>query len=152
MIRFFPNATRTLVLALSREEVAIRMEMLSVVRPDAPHLHRPLTGVVKEGYFQVTVRAKRLNGFAPVVAGKMEETSAGCLIFLEYSLLPSTRFYLTFWTLIIVLSGAAAAFHYGDLRVGLASLGILVLIHGIAWANFNLHFKALHDTLLKALE
>ena len=109
-------------------------------------------GRVGEDHFQLALRARRLNGFVPIATGKIEKTSSGCLIFLTYTLMPSTRFYLLFCSLIIMLCGALAAFVYKDVFLCLVATGAVVLIHVIAWANFKLHRKPLHNQLLEVLE
>jgi len=126
--------------------------MVACIEEDAPQRYKPLMGWVKDRHFQVALRARRPNGFSPVATGRIENTSSGCLVFLDYQLMPSTRFYLSLWSLIALLSGIITAFHYKNLLLCLAALGILAFINGTAWANFHLHLKVLHNTLLKAME
>ena len=152
MINPFPQKSKTLVLAHSHDDVVRRLAKVALIEEGAPQRYRPLMGWVKDDHFQVALRARRPNGFSPIATGRIEGTSTGCLIFLNYQLLPSTRFYLAFWSLITVLSGVVAAIHYKNLLLGLASAGILTFINGTAWANFQLHLKVLHNTLLKAME
>jgi hypothetical protein len=109
-------------------------------------------GRVGEDHFQLTLRARRPNGFVPIATGKIEKTSSGCLIFLTYTLMPSTRFYLLFCGLIILLSGALAAFYYRNVLLGLGAIASVAIINLIAWANFKLHRKPLHNLLLDVLE
>ena len=109
-------------------------------------------GRISEDHFQVTLRARRPNGFVPVATGKIERTSNGCLIFLNYTLMPSTRFYLLFCSLIILLMGALTAFYSKNIWLCFLAIMSVLLIHLIAWANFKLHRKPLHDMLLQVLE
>lgn len=152
MINLFPQKSKTLVSALSQEGVVLRISMLASIQPDAPQLYRPLMGWIKEDHFRVALRARRPNAFSPVATGRIESTSNGCLIFLDFRLTPSTQFYLGFWSIIALLSGIITAVHFKNLSLCLASFGILAFINGTAWANFHLHVKALHNTLLKAME
>ena len=152
MINLFPQRSKTLVLAHSQVDVVRRLVKVARIEEDAPQRYKPLMGWVKEDHFQVSLRARRPNGFSPVATGRIEGTSTGCLVFLNYQLMPSTRFYLAFWSLIAVLWGLIMVFHYKSLLLGLASIGILAFINGTAWANFQLHLKVLHNTLLKAME
>ncbi|MBA4057556.1 MAG: hypothetical protein C0490_22775 [Marivirga sp.] len=66
--------------------------------------------------------------------------------------MPSTRFYLVFWSIIALFSGIITTFYYKNLLLALASFGVLAFINGTAWANFQLHLKVLHNTLLNAME
>src|SRR5688572_13595010 len=110
-----------------------------------------LAGWIKDDRFQLLIRQRRPNSFMPVAEGKIDPTSTGCLIFIRYRLMPITRMYLSLWTVIAFISGIFLAIYYTNILLGLASLGIIALIHGIAWANFKIHLKPLHDIIFKVL-
>jgi len=152
VINLTPQKTKTLVLPLTAHEVLIRLDVATNPPSKAPHKFTPLMGRVGEDRFQLALRARRPNGFVPIATGKIEKTSSGCLIFLTYTLMPSTRFYLLFCGLIILLSGALAAFYYKNVLFGLGAIASVAIINLIAWANFKLHRKPLHDLLLEVLE
>lgn len=152
MINLTPQKTKTLVLPLTAHEVLTRLDAATNPPDKAPHKFTPLMGHVDEDHFQLALRVRRPNGFVPIANGKIEKTSNGCLIFLTYSLMPSTRFYLLFCSLLILGSGAIAAFFYGNILLTLVAVGSVALIHTVAWANFKLHRKPLHNMLLEVLE
>jgi hypothetical protein len=152
VISLFPQKSITLVLPIPLKDVVMRLEKVAIRPQDVPQQYTPLMGWVKGEDFQVALSSRRPNGFAPVATGRIDQTSTGCLIFLNYRLLPSTRFYLAFWSLMTTFSGIAMAVYYKNFLLWLASFCVLVFINGTAWANFYLHLKTLHDTLLKALE
>ena len=131
------------------------LERLSEVTTDqVNYVGKPpkaLAGWIKEDRFQLIICQRRPNSFAPVVEGKIDPTSTGCLIFLEYRLMPMTRMYLVLWTIIALISGIVLAIYYANFILGLAALGIIALIHAIAWGNFNIHWKPLHDVIFKVL-
>ena len=139
-------------MAHRNDEVARRLLNLANIEEYAPQQYKPLMGWVKNDQFQVALRPRRPNGFSPIATGKIESTSNGSLVFLNYQLMPSTRFYLAFWSSIALLTGVITTLHYENLSLGLASLGILAFINGTAWANFHMHVKVLHNTLLTAME
>ena len=110
-----------------------------------------LAGWIKDDRFQLILRQRRPNSFMPMVEGRVDPTSTGCLIFLRYKLMPITRMYLVLWTIIALGSGLFLAIFYARFLISLASLGTVMLIHGIAWANFKIHHKPLRDVIFKVL-
>jgi hypothetical protein len=152
VINLTPQKTKTLVLPLTSHEVLFRLDVATNPPGKSPHKFTPLMGRVGEDRFQLALRARRPNGFVPIATGKIEKTSSGCLIFLTYTLMPSTRFYLLFFSLITLLCGAFAAFAYKNVLLCFAAAGVIGVIHVIAWANFKLHRKPLHNQLLEVLE
>ena len=152
MINLTPQKTKTLVVPLTAHEVLIRLDKATNPPDESPNKFTPLMGRVGEDRFQLALRARRPNGFVPIATGKIEKTSNGCLIFVNYTLMPSTRFYLLFCSLVIMLLGALTAFYSKNILLSLVALASVALIHLIAWANFKLHRKPLHNTLLEVLE
>ncbi|HZB13743.1 MAG TPA: hypothetical protein VE467_11965 [Chryseolinea sp.] len=152
MIELLPQKNETLIVAHDWDVV---LERLSEVTADQLNYEgkppKKLAGWIKDDRFQLLIRQRRPNSFAPVVEGKIDPTSAGCLIYLQYRLMPMTRMYLVLWTILAFISGIFLAIYYGNFMVGLASIGTIALIHGIAWGNFNIHWKPLHDVIFKVL-
>lgn len=152
MITLLPQASETLIVAHEWDVVLQRLTEVTsppvLRRGDAPGV---LAGWLKDDRFQLAIRQRRPNSFMPIVDGKIDPTSSGCLIFLDYKLMPITRMYLLLWTGIALISGIFLSIHYKNIMVGLISLGIIALIHGIAWANFRIHQRPLHDIIFKVL-
>ena len=63
-----------------------------------------------------------------------------------------TRLYLILWSAIALVSGVSLGFYYQNALLGVAALGIILLIHAIAWANFRVHQKPLHDIIFNVLQ
>ena len=152
MINLTPQKTKTLVVPLTAHEVLFRLDEATNPPSSSPNKFTPLMGRIGEDRFQLALRARRPNGFVPIATGRIERTSNGCLIFLTYALMPSTRFYLLFGSLVILLLGALTAFYSKNIFLCFASIASVALIHLIAWANFKLHRKPLHNVLLEVLE
>ncbi len=152
MINLLPEVSETLVIALEWDEVLRRLAEVTANRmADVGRPTKVLAGWVKDDRFQLIIRQRRPNSFAPMAEGKMDPTSTGCLIFLRYRLLPMTRVYLVLWTIIAVISGVVLTIYLNNIFISLASLGIIALIHGIAWANFQIHQKPLREIIFKVL-
>ena len=147
-----PEESETLVVAHHWDEVLLRINHIispQVISPgNQPQL---LTGWVKDDRFQLIIRQRRTNSFVPVVEGTIAPTSNGCVIFLRYRLMPFTRLYLLLWTVIALVSGGFIAIYSTNILIGLGTLAIIAVIHAVAWANFRIHMRPLHDIIFKVL-
>ena len=65
--------------------------------------------------------------------------------------MPITRMYLVLWTIIAFVSGIFLALYNDNFLLSLASIGIIAITHIIAWGNFKLHYRPLHDILFRVL-
>jgi hypothetical protein len=108
-------------------------------------------GWVKEKRFRIALRVFRVNHFLPLVIGQIEPTASGNILFVDYKLFPATRALLTLWTILLIFGCIAGAYQSKNVLYMLGGLGLVVLIHAIAWSNFNLQLKltreALHRTI-----
>ena len=152
MIILLPQESETLIVSHDWDVVLQRLERASTFDTIEGGKVPVLTGWVKEDRFQLMLRQRRPNGFMPIVEGRIDPTSAGCLLFLDYKLMPMTRMYLILWSVILLISGVLMSFYYRNFFVGLASGGIIVLMNAIAWANFKIHRKPLHEAIFRLLE
>jgi hypothetical protein len=151
VIKFLPEASETLVVA---HDWNVVIDRLNVARMQVDVLGGPtaiLAGWILNDRFQLMVSQRRPNSFMPVVDGKIDPTSNGCLIFLRYRLIPSTRIFLVAWTFIALVSGVILSVHHNSILFGLGSILVMAIIHGIAWGNFLIHRKTLHDIILTVL-
>lgn len=65
--------------------------------------------------------------------------------------MPFTRLYLLLWTVIALVSGGFMAIYSTNILIGLGTLAIIAVIHAVAWANFRIHMRPLHDIIFKVL-
>ena len=152
MINLLPQTSETLVVVHDWDVVLQRLSDITTPQlGDSRRSPKILAGWIKDDRFQLIVRQRRLNSFMPVVEGKIDPTSTGCLIFLKYRLMPMTRMYLVLWSAIALLSGIFMAVYYKNFLIAIGAAGIVTLIHAIAWANFKIHYKPLHEIIFKAL-
>ena len=152
MTPLLPQKKETLIVAHDWDVVLQRL--FDVTTDEVNYAGRTpkiLAGWIKDDRFQLLIRQRRMNSFMPVVEGKIDPTSTGCLIFLQYRLMPATRMYLILWTIITFVSGIFLSIYYLNILLGLASVGIIALIHVIAWANFKIHLRPLHDVIFEVL-
>jgi len=87
----------------------------------------------------------------PLVIGRMEESSAGCILLLHYILFPTTRILIQLWTLLVVLGSAMGGYSYHKPIMGLMGLGALILVYLIVWANFRIQLRLTRDAIQRVV-
>jgi hypothetical protein len=152
VISLLPSHNETLVLPLSAEEVFTRFS--EGTRNDLAAIQDKsilFSGWVKEDRFRISIKVNRPNNFLALIKGRIESTSSGSLVFLDYQLFPTTRLLVTFWLLFTLLFTAIVSFQFSSARYLLGGLTIAVSIYLITWSNFKIQRKIAHEILLKVL-
>lgn len=149
-----PNHYETFILTQSSLEVIKKIREVTTSRVLFQNLEGTqfrFIGWVKENRFRVSLKISRPNNYIPLVAGRIETTSSGCIVFVTYKLFPVTNMFLVFWSLFILLAGALAGYQYQSPLYLLGSLLLLGLVHWITWSNFKIQLKFTHKALLEVL-
>ncbi len=153
MISLLPSHDETLVLPLSAEEVFAKFS--SVTRNDLAAVQDKsilFSGWVKADRFRVSVKINRPNNFLALIKGRIESTSSGSLVFLEYQLFPTTRLLVTFWLLFTLLFTAIVSFQFSSYFYLFSGLAVGVGIYLITWSNFKIQRNIAREILLRILE
>lgn len=153
MINLLPSHDETLVLPLSAEEVFNRFSRIT--RNDLATVQDKsilFSGWVKEDRFRISLKVSRPNNFLALIKGRIESTSSGCLIFIDYQLFPTTKLFVSFWLFLTSLFAVAIGFQYSSYWFSLGGLAFAICIYLITWSNFNLQLNLARTALLKVLE
>ena len=150
MIRLLPYKKETLVVAHEWDTILYLLSN-ELQKPLKPGIPTSLSGWLKDDQFEVTLKVRRFNAFMPLIQGRIEPTTKGCILFLTYTMLPFNKFFLTFWTFFLLISGVLLII-YQDELLGNGLILMVFLIHAVAWSNFNLHLKTIRAIFLKTLE
>lgn len=102
VMNFFPTYSEILVSSLSCEEVARKIGAVTkkvdyldvAVKKEKWH---QFNGEVDTRHFRLSLIINNADSFLPLINGKIESTKNGCILFLRYSLFPSSVFFLAFW-------------------------------------------------------
>ncbi|MFD2201683.1 hypothetical protein [Shivajiella indica] len=105
---FFPSHSEVLVSALSKNEVEGRLEKVTKNINFLDIQERTASGYkfngsFEEDSFSISLLIEKGDSFLPLIKGRFETTPQGCILFLKYSLFPSSVFFLGFWSLITFL-------------------------------------------------
>lgn len=133
---------------ISKIDAATSSKLLLQTQHDPTYL---FTGWVREGRFRISLKINRPNNYLPLVIGNVEPTSNGCIIFLSYRLFPTTKMFLIFWNLFVLIVGITAGYRYQTLLYGVLGILLVVFIQWIAWSNFNLQLKKTRELLINIL-
>ena len=128
--------SETLVSALTKEEVLghlIRVTREVNFLDARTQLDSKIwfNGMIGQDRFRISKAVRRGDSFLPLMKGEVESTPRGCIIFVRYSLFPTTVLFLSFWS-VVLLSFAAYYFvglqniSYGSICVGLAVLNYIL--------------------------
>lgn len=138
------------MLTLSGEEVMQRLRAVTSL-----HLERDreiiFTGWVKDNRFKIAMRHKRPSSYNPLIAGRVESTSQGCILFTHYQLMPNLKMILLFWMMILMLGTIIVSFQYKSLWHLAGGFGFLAFITWIVWSNFRLQRKLVRKRLMEVL-
>lgn len=153
MISILPAYHETIVLPYAALETYRRLSNATSGKafrqPDENNYS--FNGWVMDERFRIALRVFRVNHFLPLIIGQIESTASGNILFVDYRLFPATRALLTLWTILLILGSVAGAYQSGNIYFLLGGLGLIVLIHAVAWSNFKLQLKltreALHRTI-----
>ena len=143
MIGLLPSISETMVLTLAAEEVAQRLK--NGVSDQI------FQGAVADTKFRINVRVIRPTQFQPVIKGRVEATSRGSILFLQYSLLPSTQVYLIFWSAVMLTASGFAAYAEGNVLWVGVGVAMAWVIRSIAYSNLKLQVAPARSRLLEQL-
>lgn len=153
-VTILPHFQETVISNQSSEYITTKIsaatssKLLLQPRHDPTHL---FTGWVRDGRFRISLKINRPNNYLPLVIGKVEPTSNGSIIFLSYRLFPTTKLFLIFWDLFILIVFIAVGYQYQSVLYGVVGVVLVAFIHWIAWSNFNLQLKETRELLINIL-
>lgn len=132
-----PAYPETLVLPYKANEIYDRLRAATsnkpFIQPDEKALH--FNGWVTPDRFRISRRIHRTNYYVPLITGKIESTSSGSLILLEYRLFPTTRYLMVLWTVLLPICTLVVSKNPWTFLISLAMVGLLYLV---VWFNFKM--------------
>ncbi|MGK7394991.1 MAG: hypothetical protein ACNS62_10475 [Candidatus Cyclobacteriaceae bacterium M3_2C_046] len=153
---FFPYKKETLV--LPHEAGQLENLLVRYVKPARQMSSPPLgsgksseaifNGCIAEGKFRISMIIKVPQNFLPLITGRIEATSRGCLVFLHYQLFYSTLLFIMMWSIICLMMALLFFLAYKIYLYGIIALIAGLINYGIALVNFNMYYKRSRLALL----
>lgn len=145
-MNIFPHHSEILVSSFSCEEVARKIASVTkkvnyLDYADYSVERYQFNGNVEKNHFRLSLTIKRADSFLPLINGKIEPTRTGCILFLKYTLFPSSMFFLAFWSAITLLTALFLALHQNEWLYASLSLLAGVANFAFAWMFFKAKLK-----------
>jgi hypothetical protein len=154
-----PFRSETLVSPLSKE--VVQSKLARVTRPTLEKGHKGgidvrlgqslFNGQVGEGTFSISRVLRKGDTFLPLLSGRVEATPRGSLIFLRYSMFPSARLFLLFWTLILLALAMAYSMGLQQVGKGLVCFALSGLNYGLALFFFHRQVRRSRELFLEVI-
>lgn len=153
MITLLPSYRETLVLARSGEDTYRRLLVSTsqkpFIQPDESELL--FTGWVRPDRLRVSLRNRRPSHFLPLVIGKLEVSSSGCILLLHYRLFPTVGLLIQLWSILIVIGTLMTGYSYRTYTPALFGVLLLLIMYLIAWSNFFLHLRPTREAIRRVV-
>ena len=137
-MKLFPNINQTIVLTGDCSKITNLLHNNTRQKGDGIREgDRLFRGIVNGNHFKISLDVRENMNFMPLIIGRFENTSNGCLLFLNYQLYWGTIVILGFWLVITVL---LAFFFYvvkREVLYGTIALAFGILNYSITMFNFN---------------
>lgn len=149
-----PNYQETFVLTQTQEVVTGKIKNTTTSKTllqNKESANYKFTGWIKGDRFRISLKITRPNNYIPLTIGRIDSTSSGCLVFVNYTLFPITKMFLIFWSLFLIIAGIIASYQYQSVLYGGVSFLLLSIIHWITWSNFKIQLKTMRHALLEIL-
>lgn len=145
-MNIFPTYSEVLVSPFSSEEVARKLQ---AVTKKVNYLEGPIilnkthqfNGQVDRKHFHLSLIINKPDSFLPLIKGKIEPVKSGCILFLRYSLFPSSAFFLAFWGIVTFLLAIFFILYENQWLYALLCLLAGVGNFVFAWSYFNTKLK-----------
>jgi hypothetical protein len=114
-MNWLPFGRETLVSALSKEELLERFAAVTrgTRAEGLPELRPLFYGKVGDHGFLLSRVIEKGDNFLPLIQGKVEATPRGSILYVRYQLFSTTRFFLWFWTgILMAVNYALAVFFF----------------------------------------
>ena len=151
-MNFIPFISETLVLEGECAETAERIDDNTRQRGDGiEEGNRHFRGTVDESGFNISLDIREHANFIPLISGKLENTSSGCLLFLNYQMLWGSKIMVGFWSLMAILFALFFLYIHNEPLYGWIALTIGVANYIITLWSFNRMVKRSRSQFLKVL-
>lgn len=97
-------------------------------------------GVIKPNTFIVSKKSGYYQPFVPLVIGKIDPTSSGCIVHLTFKLFNNTQFMLLFSSLFFFGFGVVKLLNDHITTSGIL-FGLCLINYAVAFSNFNVHVR-----------
>lgn len=144
-MNIFPHHSEILVSSFSCKEVVRKIASVTkrldyLDYREYSIMGYQFNGKIDESRFRLSLVIRRADSFLPLIRGKIEPTKTGCILFLKYTLFPSSIFFLAFWS-IITLATAIVFFYENQWAYAAGCLAAGLGNFAFSWFYFKSKLK-----------
>jgi hypothetical protein len=102
-MQIFPYHSEILILPFHVDEVLKKLKLSvlferTVFNPEEHPKTYLFVGQINDYSFRIFRKITQSDNYLPLISGRLENTSSGCILFIKYRLFKSTSFFLIFWS------------------------------------------------------
>ena len=135
-----PYKSETLVLPFRAEQVVSTIRSVTQpisLTPEKGNDQILFNGTVHPDLFRISRKIDYPQNYLPLITGKIEASSRGCIVFVKYNLFFSSFMFLSFWTLFTLLVGCFFVIHKKEYNYAAVAFGACLANYGVTILNFN---------------
>lgn len=142
-----PAKDELLVFSLTKEQVQDRL--IEELAQSASE--KGFIGWLEGENFQISRKLSRPDNFSPLLKGIIDSTSKGSIIFMNYRLMFSTRMFLIFWSVILLLLSLFFILKYNAYLYGAIAFGVGVFNYVIVYFNFKKQIRISREQFINMM-
>lgn len=108
-------------------------------------------GKVGENGFAISQIISRPNNFLPLIKGKVEGGEKGSLVYLEFTLFPSVKYFLVFWLFLMLMFSFASFSQDEDVLTVIFPLIILIATYALILSRFKDAYRKSRKELIRLI-
>lgn len=153
-MRWLPVMTETLISELPADRILGMLEHATALhlsdRREKPST-KTFQGKIDRYRFLISRRIPSPNNFVPLIKGRIEATSKGCIIFLNYRLYRSAVMFLIFSLIMCVSIGTLFLILEESYKYAIISYGLAMVNYLITLLSFNRELSTSREKLMNIL-
>ncbi|MBL3654922.1 hypothetical protein [Fulvivirga sediminis] len=149
-----PHKSETLVLPLSAEQITHSLR--AVTQPATLMQERNnnsvlFIGNVHHDKFRISRKVTYPQNYLPLIVGRIEASSRGCIIFLRYNLFFSSFLFLSFWSVFTLLVSCFFVFYQKEYGYACVAFAACLANYTVTILNFNKQIKMSRNLINRTL-
>lgn len=150
-----PHKNETLVAPITALQAISRLSL--VTQPASLNESKENPGILFIGHigqssFRISRKVNYPQNYLPIIKGRIEGSSRGCIIFIKYRLFFSSTLFFTFWTSMTFLIGLFFTAFSKDYLYASIAFSSGIANYTVTLLNFNKQVKLSRAALDRALK
>ncbi|UII34464.1 hypothetical protein LVD17_11655 [Fulvivirga ulvae] len=150
-----PHKNETLVAPITALQAISRLSFVTQPASLNESKENPdilFVGHISKSSFRISRKVNYPQNYLPIIKGRIEGSSRGCIIFIKYRLFFSSTLFFTFWTSMTFLIGLFFIIFPREYLYAAIAFSSGMANYTVTLLNFNRQVKLSRATLDKALK